>query len=293
MVPNLIKHVRTSIEYKLSDFLNSSYIINVVLGDMEDTTRSSFIDKYVSTYDDKGKRLTEGAQIKVLTNYPDDIANYSSPFILVGMGDGKETGSSIGTNTGSYEFKTNSDYRHEEAPLRRVDNTTIGLKLKGTPAIATVTIPNLTFPKNNLTFHDGELQIGNLSPSLLDGIDYGTQTLGVNYENLVDNENWGTSYGYMLTETVSMVIVSKNLDEIRAIDSIIKAMFIIMRQEDEELSYYHLGKLSFNPPQPLDDTAPNLGNMTFGREIVAEYQVDYTMDSRSLQKIKNIIVNRP
>ena len=83
MVPNLIKHVRTSIEDKLSDFLNSSYIINVVLGDMEDTTRSSFIDKYVSTYDDKGKRLTEGAQIKVLTNYPDDVANYSSPFILV------------------------------------------------------------------------------------------------------------------------------------------------------------------------------------------------------------------
>lgn len=294
MVPNLISHVRQSLDDKLSDFLNSSYIINVVLGKMEPEVRTSFISKYVSTYDDSGARLTEGEPIKVMTNYPEDLANYSSPFILVGLGDGKETSGSIGSDSGSYDFKGTSEYVHETSKITRVDNTTLGVFVSKTPEISTLSIPNFTITSStSLTLVGNVLQIGNISPDMLDNLDYNNDTLDISYEELVDSNNTGTSYGYMLTEGVSIVIFSKNLDEIRALDSILKAIFILMRQEDDEMTYYQLGNISFNAPAQADDTSPNLANTTFAREIIVEYQVDYSMDNRSLQEINKIIIELP
>ena len=294
MVPNVIGHVRDSIKQKLGDFLNSSYIINVVLGEMESDVRSSFISKYVSTYDDNGNRTKDGQPINVLTNYPEDIANMTNPFIMVGLGDGKESTDSIGSNSGSYKFKGGNDYIHEVSKIIRVDRTTIGLYISKTPAIETISIPNFTITDStNITLVGNVLQIGNISPDMLDNIDYDKDTLDISYEEIVESNNYGTSYGYMINETVSILIVSKNLDEIRALDSILKAIFIILRQEDDEMTYYHLGHLSFNAPAPLDDTSPNLGNITFAREVIVEYQVDYGMDNRSLQEIEKILIEIP
>lgn len=294
MVPNLIKHVKTELTTKMNQFLDNSYIINVVLGEMETDVKDSFVSKYVSTYSDDGERTKEGQEIKILTNYPEDITDYSNPFILIGLGDGKESKGSIGSTSGSYDFKSSPQYMHDKSSVSRIDNTTLGVELSEAPALSTLSIPNFTITESNtLTLKDNILEIGNISPTLLDSINYSEDYLDVTYEVLQDSKNKGTSFGYWVTENVSVLIVSKNLDEIRALDSIIKAIFIIMRQEDEEMNYYQLGNLTFNSPYPLDDSRPNLANMTFGREILAQYEVDYSMDSRNRQDIEKILIDFP
>ena len=97
--------------------------------------------------------------------------------------------------------------------------------------------------------------------------------------------------GYRIQETVSVLIVSKNLDDIRAIDAIIKAVIVLMRADSESFTKYNLGSVSYSAPVPLEDAAPGTPKITFARELDFTYEVDYSMNSKNIQALKDVVVN--
>ena len=285
MIPNLVTHVRNELTSTFKALFSDSYIISMVLGELEDDVSSSFINKYVDKYDDKGERTYDGVKIPILTNYPEDMEK-SGAFILVGMGEGKEDNGNIGMSSGGFVNSASPVIKEKGAHITRINSTTIAVDIQNEPEISSVVIPNLTV--RDITYKEGKLYINNLSRDFLDAIDYGVDTLQVNYSKLEQNGQAGMGYGFVVDETASILIVSQNLDDIRAIDAIVKAAIILMRRK--EFNVYSLGSLSVAAPVPLEDYAPGSPNITFGREIDLEYRVDYHLNSENTKRIDNILL---
>lgn len=294
MISNSVTHVKTELQNKLALFFANSYIINVVLSEIEDDVVSSFANKYLDKYEDtpegKEERIKDGTEIPILTTFPETINNDNYPFIYVGMGDGKEYIDSLGTSMSSYE-SNNKELTQERCKLTRVDNTTLGATLKNEPDISSVSIPDFSYNKSDISYEDGKLLIKNINPNHLDNIRYDSDTLIISYAPKVGDSH-GMSYGFIADEYVSILIISNNMDEIRILDSFIKAAVILMRNDDKEMTKYQLGNVSYSAPAPLEGFAPGEPYAVFGREIVINYKVDYTLDSNNLQRINSITLIR-
>lgn len=292
MISNSVSHVRKELTKKLDAFLDDSYIINVVLSEIEQDVVTSFINKYVDKYentaDGKEQRIKDGTDIPVLTNFPQTINDSSYPFIYIGMGDGKEDIHSIGTSSSGYDNTTDSMV-HEHSSLTRVDNTTLGISIQEEPDLDSVSIPNFSYGNAGISYDSskGLLKLTGLYKPMLDDINYEEDHLYVNYTPLISNAR-GNSYGIVVDESVSILIVSNNMDEIRILDSIIKASLIIMRNDDKEMTKYSLASTAYGAPAPLEGFATSEPSMIFGREILVNYKVDYTMDKNVVQNIKSV-----
>jgi len=287
MVPNLVTHVRREIDRGLKSFFADRYIISVVLEDMEDDVKNSFIKNYADVFDSNGERTADGVGIPVLTNWPEDLKKPGT-FVLVGLGSGKEDIGNIGMSGGGFDNDNNPIIKEVKRKVFRINNTTMGVYINNVPDISTVVIPNFT--SKDISFDDrGYLVIENISPELLNSINYDEDTLQVNYAPLLAKDKPGMGYGFVVEESASVLIVSNNLDDIRALDSIIKALIILMRKK--EFTKYNLGNFTVQAPLPLEDYAPGTPGILFGREFDLEYKVDYLLDSINRQKISKILIN--
>lgn len=287
MIPNLVTHVRRELDKGLKSFFSDRYIISVVLEDMEEDVKTSFINNYADVFNEKGERVSDGAGIPVLTNWPEDLKKPGT-FVLVGLGSGKEDIGNIGMSGGGFDNDDSAIIKEVKRKVFRIDKTTLGVFIDNVPDISTVVIPNLT--AKDITFsEDGYLVIKNISPKLLDTIDYDNDTLQVNYAPLLNKNKPGMGYGFVVEESASVLIVSNNLDDIRALDSIIKAIVILMRKK--EFTKYNLGNFTVQAPLPLEDYAPGTPAILFGREFDLEYKVDYLLDSINRQTISKILID--
>ena len=290
MISNSVTHVRKELTSKLNAFFDDSYIINVVLSEIEPDAVTSFVNKYVDKFENtkegKEQRIKDGTDIPVLTNFPQTLNDTSYPFIYVGMGDGKEDIHSIGTSSSGYDSSTN-DMVHEKSTLTRVDKTTLGLSISSIPDIDSLSIPNFSYGNANVIYEDGIIKVSNLSPNMLDRINYKEDNLFINYTPKV-SDSLGNSYGMVIDESVSILIISNNMDEIRILDALVKASLIIMRNDDKEMTRYNLANTAYGAPAPLEGFAPSEPSSVFGREILVSYKVDYTMDKNVYQNIKSV-----
>lgn len=290
MISNSVSHVREELTEKLNAFFDDSYIIDVVLSEIEQDAVSSFINKYVDSFVNttagKEQRVKDGTDIPVLTNFPQTPNDSSYPFIYIGMGDGKEDIHSIGTTSGSYDSVTGSMV-HERSSLTRVDRTTIGISISKEPDMSSLSIPNFAYGSAGISYSDNTIKITNLNPTMLDKINYSEDHLNINYTPLIRTSR-GNSYGLVIDESVSILIVSNNMDEIRILDALVKASLIIMRNDDDEMTKYNLSSIAFGAPAPLEGFASSEPAIVFGREVLVNYRVDYTMDKNVIQNIKSV-----
>lgn len=288
MIPSLVNYVRTELDEKIKAILSNSYIINEVLGGIEPDVSSAFINRYTDSYSDTN-RTKDGVEIPILTTYPEDIVT-SNTFILVGMGNGEESNKSIGLASGGY---TDDDgpVMKEHPFVERDSYTSLKFQLSQQPDPSSIVIPDFAYARNSLSVSGNYVTIQGIDPSLVDSIDFGVDTLVVNYTPLGSPNTKGMARGYRIQETVSVLIVSKNLDDIRAIDAIIKAVIVLMRADSESFTKYNLGSVSYSAPVPLEDAAPGTPKITFARELDFTYEVDYSMNSKNIQTLKDVVVN--
>ena len=286
MIPNLVTHVRREIDKGLKLFFDDSYIISVVLEDIEDDVRASFTNRYVNSYDSNGQRTKDGVKIPVLTTYPENLNN-ADTFILVGMGSSKEDIDHIGMSGGGYNNDDSPIVKEVNCRLIKLDDTTLGVYLNHEPDIDTVVIPSIS---SNDVYYDskGYLVLKNLPKRLISTIDEDSDTLQVNYAPLVKKDSPAMGYGFVVEETATVSIISKNMDDIRALDAIIKALIIIIRKK--EFSKYNLGRFEAQAPLPLEDYAPGTPGMLFAREFDLDYKVDYLIDNANKQRLDKIAI---
>lgn len=294
MIPNLVSHVKSELNKKIKAILSNSYIINEVLKELEDDVSKNFIKKYAGTFNTDGSILTEGLGVDILSNYPENFSN-NKTFVLVGMGNGDETSGSLGVSSSGYTTDSTAlvkdknlvVYYDNENKMPFITTTSFAY-------IPSVVVPNMAGVLVKRLDSSKKLYLSNLPDEVESGISYGKDTLRINYT--VDSSNDeisdpGNSYGFMIEESASLLIVSDNLDDIRALDSIIKAAIILMRNSDNEFEKYNIGKSSYSAPVPLQDYVPGDVKMAFGREILLTYTVDYFLDSVNKQKLSSVVVH--
>lgn len=292
MFPSTTTHVRQQLDEKLKILLDSSYIINVLLKEFEPDVVESFINKYVATYDDKGTRTKDGNPIKVITNYPQEFPD-GGVTIFVGMGDGKQSNSSIGQVEGDF-IHDNGDPVREIVHFNSFDNDSFTLKLSNEVVQGSVTFRNMTIDDSLISYSDTdhtEVIIG-LSLEERQALNLSSETeFDISYIPLESERRLvGQSLGFTSQEVVQVVIMSANMDTLRIVDALVKASFILMRSDDEEQSGgYSLGTLEYGAIAPVEgiDTTPNI---IFGREIDVTYTVSYGMQNKNLQEIKKILM---
>lgn len=292
MFPSTTTHVRQQLDEKLKILLDSSYIINVLLKEFEPYVVESFINKYVATYDDKGTRTKDGNPIKVITNYPQELPD-GGVTIFVGMGDGKQSNSSIGQVEGEFTHD-NGDPVREIVHFDSFDNDSFTLKLSNEVVQGSVTFRNMTIDDNLISYSDTDHTkvIIRLALEERQALNLSSDTeFDISYIPLESERRLvGQSLGFTSQEVVQVVIMSANMDTLRIVDALVKASFILMRSDDEEQSGgYSLGTLEYGAIAPVEgiDTTPNI---IFGREIDVTYTVSYGMQNKNLQEIKKILM---
>lgn len=292
MFPSTTTHVRQQLDEKLKILLDSSYIINVLLKEFEPDVVESFINKYVATYDDKGTRTKDGNPIKVITNYPQELPD-GGVTIFIGMGDGKQSNSSIGQVEGEFTHD-NGDPVREIVHFDSFDNDSFTLKLSNEVVQGSVTFRNMTIDDNLISYSDTDHTkvIIRLALEERQALNLSSETeFDISYIPLESERRLvGQSLGFTSQEVVQVVIMSANMDTLRIVDALVKASFILMRSDDEEQSGgYSLGTLEYGAIAPVEgiDTTPNI---IFGREIDVTYTVSYGMQNKNLQEIKKILM---
>lgn len=288
MIPSLVNYVRTEIEEKTKALLSNSYIINEVLEGLEPDVSKAFINKYADQYSSKD-RTKDGKGIPVLTNYPEDIVT-SDTFILVGMGSAEETSGSIGMASGGYTTDDGEVVR-ERAVVQVENYNTLRFELSNAPDTDTIVIPDFAYAKDSLEVSGTTVFIRNLDEVLVSRVNSGEDHLYVNYAPLGEPDKKGMARGYQLQETATVLIISKNLDDIRAIDALLKAVVVLMRSDSESFTKYNLGSVSYSAPVPLEDAVPGTPKITFGRELDFTFTVDYSMNSKNVQNLKKVLVD--
>lgn len=288
MIPSLVNYVRTEIEEKTKALLSNSYIINEVLEGLEPDVAKAFINKYADKYNSTD-RTKDGKNIPVLTNYPEDIVT-SDTFILVGMGSAEETSGSIGMASGGYTTDDGEVVR-ERAVVQVENYNTLRFELSNAPDIDTIVIPDFAYAKDSLEVSGTTVFIRNLDEGLVSRVNSGEDHLYVNYAPLGEPDKKGMARGYQLQETATVLIISKNLDDIRAIDALLKAVVVLMRSDSESFTKYNLGSVSYSAPVPLEDAVPGTPKITFGRELDFTFTVDYSMNSKNVQNLKKVLVD--
>lgn len=291
MIPNLVSHVRNELDAKIKSILGQSYIIREVLGDVENDVATSFIDKYADVFDQNtGERTKDGLGIKVLTNYPQDIQP-DSLFILVGMGSGQESIGNLGMSASGYTQDSSGIIKETGLLISKGNGPTeIKVKLTSVPDEGSIVIPSISGA--NISYNkDTSCLYVDLPKPVYDSLDFSVNnTLQVNYSSVTGNGK-GMGYGFIIDESVSILIVSNNLDDIRLTDTLIKAALILMRMSSKEFTKYSLGKISYSAPVPLQEVAPSTPNIIFGREIDVSYSVDYSLNYKNTQVLNKAEVD--
>lgn len=279
-------HVRKSIQENLGILLDNRYIITSLLDEIEPQVATNFIDKYTATLDSQGHIKSRGQQIPVMSSFPQQEIQ-SDAYIVVSADSGEQTVSSLGTIDATYGYRDKGFHR-ETLPISSIESGNTVVFTAPVPVGDVEKILGLSLSHNAITT-DGNLIKVKLPDSLLKLVSVG-QNFEVSYEATNTTPVAGVSRGYSMDESVRILVLAKNMDTLRCIDALMKAIIVLIRNSDSEQKVYTLGKLHFDPISAMEEQIPSLPNITFGRTYLLTYQVNYNWDQDNLVKLKHIIL---
>lgn len=277
MIASVDTYLANEIEAKLRIILANRYIIEEILKGVKDTIAQNFIRAYTGT----GSR-----EIPIVYIMPQDKETQQGA-IYIGLREGEESNPSIGFMEDTYDFKVGGQQEDQATIQALPDNSRLYLEV--TKPIGNLqNIENLAFSRND------EVEIdGNRIYFAYDAELVGVGPLTVYYEDTLGDEV-GTKQGFTTTEHYSVLVVSTNMDTVRCLDLILKAIFILMRSNPEEQTNQLLQRLQFGQIAAQD--TGNTGSdgqplLLYGRETVVQYRVSYSLDNALTNTLENIKVN--
>lgn len=273
MIPSIDTYLYDAIEEKLKIILSNRYIIEEILKGVQPSVAKNFMRAYTGE---------TGRDIPIVYTMPQEKVTQQGS-IYIGLREGQETDPSIGNIESTYEFK--------EGGLRRED-----VFIQATPELDRCfleveypigelnNVENIQFAaSDNKTVEENRIYF-KYDPDLV-----GTGPFVVNY-SILNGEEQGLRKGFTTTEYYSVLAISTNMDTVRCIDLILKAIFILMRNSKEELNYFLLQKIQFGQIQEIN-TGDENPEILYGRESVVSYKVSYSLDAPLYQTLEEIMVS--
>lgn len=273
MLPSIDTYLYDQIESKLKIILSNRYIIEEILKGIQPNIATNFMRAYT------GDNANE---IPIVYTMPQDKEDQRGA-IYIGLREGAENKTSIGNIEGTYEFK--EDGMLKEPSTIESENEDEMFFEVSKPIGDLNNVEGLTFAASDNVRVDKNRVYFKYDPDLV-GLEF-----MVNYYPTAGDEV-GLKKGFTATEQYSILVVSTNMDTVRCLDLIIKAILILIRSNPEENSNFLLQRLQFGQIEEINvgtDTTPEI---LYGRESIVSYTTSYSLDAPILDTVlKEILLN--
>ncbi|ANY29424.1 hypothetical protein [Bacillus phage PK16] len=277
MMPSIDSYLYNEIEEKLQIFLTNRYIIEEILKDIQPRVANNFMRTYAGE---------NGKEIPIVYTMPQDKQTQQGA-IYIGLREGEETDTSIGNTEDLYLYKQGA-YRVEESLIHVSDDKTRLYFEVSKPIGELDVVKNFEFSREDNVTIEGNRVYFAYDPELATILDPFT----VVYTELA-GEEVGLKQGFTATEYYSVLVVSTNMDTVRCLDLVVKAILILMRSNPEELTNNLLQRLKFGQIEEINLGRENGSNpeILYGRETIVSYKTSYNLDAPLLDKLEKIMVN--
>ncbi|UNA01485.1 hypothetical protein MG295_00068 [Bacillus phage vB_BcgM] len=286
MLSSIDTYLHTQIEDTLGNLLTNRYIIEELLKEVQPNVSEAFIKAYV--YDEK--RNPAPPEIPIVYTLPQDKQSLRGS-IYIGLKEGEESHTSIGNQESTYGAPSRGMLSEQSAI--KVDQTNGKMYLEvSKPVAEVVSIPDITFNEGELSwtgnrvYFDYSEMLENLEPL---NIWYEAES-----ENPARKGEFGTRSGFTTTEYYSVLVLSNNMNTVRCLDLLLKAVLIYMRSTAEEHTNNLLQGIKFGQLDEIktgdgaDGSSPEI---LYGRETIIKYVTSYSLDVPIENMIKELKIN--
>lgn len=280
MLPSIDTYLYDEIEAKLGIILSERYIIEEILKGVQPEVASRFIRAYTGD---------TARDIPIVYTMPQDKQMLLGA-IYIGLREGEESFPSIGNKEATYSF-AEGDLIKESATVQ-VDNTTGRMYFELEKPIGEIE------GVHGITFSSDEVKIeGNRMYFDYSEVLENTPPFTIYYTEKSQGAMSGTQgikQGFTTTEHYSILVVSTNMDTVRCLDLIIKAILILMRSNTEEHTNNLLQKVKFGQIEEIkigDGSDGATPEMIYGRETIVTYTPSYSLDSPILNRVTEFKIN--
>lgn len=215
--------------------------------------------------------------------------------IYIGLREGKETNASVGSVEDTYLFKEMGAIK-ETSQIQSDNGERLYFEVDHNIGDL-INVENLAFAASDNVHVEDNKVFFRYDPELV-GMEFNVNYIATypkeDEGGVVREEEKGLKKGFTADEAYSVLAISTNMDTVRCIDLILKAILIMMRENPQEKNSHLLQHLQFGQIEEIDtgrkagDGGPEL---IYGRETIVSYKVSYSLDVPLLDKINEIIVN--
>ncbi|QIW88678.1 hypothetical protein P59_081 [Bacillus phage P59] len=270
MLPSIDTYLYDQIEEKLGIILSNRYIIEEILKGIQPSIATNFIRAYTGD---------EGREIPIVYTMPQDKESQRGA-IYIGLREGQESATSLGNLEGTYEFKEEGfrkEYDVEVMPEEGNERCFLEVEL---PIGHLNNVEGIQFSRSDNVEVEGKRIYFKFDPELL-GLKF-----TVNYvAQSIEEEEVGLKKGFTSTEHYSILVVSTNMDTVRCLDLIVKAILILMRSNKEENTNFLLQKLQFGQIEEINVGTDETPEILYGRESIVTYTASYSLDAPLLDTV--------
>lgn len=280
-IPSYDSHFKAQLRTYLDKILgcvgteNEQYITDPALGDIEPSVAKAF----KLAFGGKNPEHT----VTVDYTFPDNTTNFEALYI-VNRGGSQNQSDSIGNNVQQYD----SWDKGITAEMCEVTEDEQGIYLLTKEPISSVI--NLSGMTNNLYEQDKDnnkrINLGNASLDLSELIG---SKLKLQYAPLLEGNNStsdGVAKGFTIQDSLTVYMVSSNMDTLRCLDNIMKFIIILMKEVGEGPFTVNLPTIHEEPVSLLDETPKDLP--VYGIDLSFGYTATYTVHYDMIKRIKEV-----
>lgn len=286
-IPSVDSYIYKEVKEKMDIILENRYIIREILKEVDDDISRPFMNVYT------GEKRKEIPLVYTLSQEYIDRGGA----IFLSLREGRENKPSVGNIQDTYPYPQGGITK-EQATIKSLEEEGKAYFEVTRKIGELVNVENLAFSrKDNVEVIDNRI-VFRYDEDLI-GMKFTVNYIPNTYQPHKDDteedkekgyRQQGLKKGFSATESYSLAVVSKNMDTVRCIDLVMKAVLIMMRDNAEEQNNTLLQSLQFHQLEEIP--MPGEGSTTeiiYGRETIVTYNTTYSLDVPLMERIKHLI----
>lgn len=291
-------YLQKQISTILNGFLKNPYIIReVLLRDFSKGNIDSFVNRFCKT------DSSNGEEIPVKFTFPNDMEQRSA-FLLVqfkGAQEPEEKDGSLGSLKGNSNAET-GDKEIETKEIQIYFDPNLGHDVcyfeldKPISKYSTFSFNNLSVKNVQVDYEKNRIYVPDMlihSENFKSTITYTTSALDSKGNKIADNKE--KLIGFDLNEVYTIDVISENIDTVRCLIAILKAVLITMRTNNDEQTEYKLQSLTFHGMDLVqaenNSSTSASGQQLFYQRVEVGYDNTYSLPNTKGFDIKNFNID--
>ncbi|AEZ50435.1 hypothetical protein BCPG3_013 [Bacillus phage BCPG3] len=283
MLPSIDTYIHKQVQTTLEMLLSNRYIIEELLKEVQDSVRNKFIKAYV--YDE------------LLQNSPKEVPIvYAMPqtkqqmqgTIYISLREGEETHTSLNNLESTYDTPE-VRMRSQVCDVKILSDERMYFEVDY-PVASMESVSNVTFTDKDDIVCEGNRIYFNYS-SDLEGL--GGFTVWYNEASTKESrkDEFGVRSGFTSTEHYSILVISTNMDTVRCLDLLLKAVLIYMRSTPDEQTNHLLQGIRYGQMEEMNSKdGTETPEILYGRETIVTYTTSYSLDVPIKEKIDALVL---